>query len=222
MNTQEFLNHIKQQQHPENKKPMMTYMKNQYPFLGIKTPERRQLTKNKLKELKQQPNINWQFITTCWQQPEREYQYIATDYLNLIKEKLKPQDMEKIKRLITEKSWWDTVDALSGTINQLTATYPELNPTIIKWSLDENIWLRRTAILHQLLRKQKTNTSLLAEIIENNMGTQEFFINKAIGWALRDYSKTNPNWVKHYTEKHKQQLSPLSIKEGSKYLKVNK
>ena len=138
------------------------------------------------------------------------------------KRKTKTTRHGKNKRLITEKSWWDTVDALSGTINQLTTTYPELNPTIIKWSLDENIWLRRTAILHQLLRKQKTNTSLLAEIIENNMGTQEFFINKAIGWALRDYSKTNPNWVKNYTEKHKQQLSPLSIKEGSKYLKVNK
>ena len=97
MNTQEFFIYIKNNAKPENQPAMTTYMKNQYPFLGIKTPERRQLSKNKLKELKQQPNINWQFINTSWQQPEREYQYIATDYLNLIKEKLKPQDMEKIK-----------------------------------------------------------------------------------------------------------------------------
>ena len=222
MNHQEFFNYIKNNAKPENQPAMTTYMKNQYPFLGIKTPERRQLSKNKLKELKQQPKTDWQFIKKCWKLKEREYQYIATDYLNLIKEKLKPEDIEKIKELITEKSWWDTVDALSGTINQLTTTYPELNPTIIKWSLEENIWLRRTAIIHQLLRKEKTNTSLLAEIIENNIGTKEFFINKAIGWALRDYSKTNPEWVRNYIQKHQKQLSPLSIKEGSKHLKVNK
>ena len=178
--------------------------------------------KLKNKKKKKKPKKKKKKKKKCWKLKEREYQYIATDYLNLIKEKLKPEDIEKIKELITEKSWWDTVDALSGTINQLTTTYPELNPTIIKWSLDENIWLRRTAIIHQLLRKEKTNTSLLAEIIENNMGTQEFFINKAIGWALRDYSKTNPEWVRNYIQKHQKQLSPLSIKEGSKYLKVNK
>jgi 3-methyladenine DNA glycosylase AlkD len=84
--------------------------------------------------------------------------------------------------------------------------------------VDENIWLRRIAIDHQLARKDKTDTALLEQIIVNNLGQREFFINKAIGWSLREYSKTNPDWVRGFIEQHKDGLSPLSVREGSKYL----
>lgn len=100
----------------------------------------------------------------------------------------------------------------------MTLRYPELKKVMVEWSQTDNIWLRRVAIDHQLLFKNKTDTLLLAEIITNNFGTKEFFINKAIGWSLRDYSKTNPQWVKDFIQKHSSQMAPLSIREGSKYL----
>lgn len=112
----------------------------------------------------------------------------------------------------------DSVDGISHIIGYIVATYPFLKPTIIKWSLSDNIWLRRTAIIHQLLRKEKTDTKLLEEVIINNLGSKEFFINKGIGWALRDYSKTNPSWVAFFINNNKELLSNLSIKEGSKYI----
>ena len=103
-------------------------------------------------------------------------------------------------------------------IGGIALKYPKVNDIILQWSTDENIWLRRIAIDHQLLRKEKTNTELLEKIIENNFGQTEFFINKAIGWALRDYSKTNPKWVRDFIEKNKDKMAKLSIKEGSKYI----
>ena len=89
---------------------------------------------------------------------------------------------------------------------------------MLEWSRDEDFWLRRLAIEHQLLQKEETDVQLLEQILINNLNQTEFFINKAIGWALRDYSKTNPDWVREFIEKYKDRLSKLSIKEGSKYL----
>lgn len=89
---------------------------------------------------------------------------------------------------------------------------------MLEWSRDEDFWLRRLAIEHQLLQKEETDVQLLEQILVNNLDQFEFFINKAIGWALRDYSKTNPDWVLEFIEKYKDKLSKLSIKEGSKYL----
>ena len=89
---------------------------------------------------------------------------------------------------------------------------------MLEWSRDEDFWLRRLAIEHQLLQKEETDVQLLEQILVNNLDQTEFFINKAIGWALRDYSKTNPDWVLEFIEKYKDRLSKLSIKEGSRYL----
>ena len=94
----------------------------------------------------------------------------------------------------------------------------ELEKIILQWSLSDNIWLRRIAIDHQLLRKEKTNVQLMEKILLHNLNQAEFFINKAIGWALRDYSKTNPTWVAGFIEKNKERMADLSIKEASKYL----
>ena len=94
----------------------------------------------------------------------------------------------------------------------------DVNETLLNWSLDENFWLRRIAIDHQLLRKEKTDTALLEKIIVNNFGQTEFFINKAIGWALRDYSKTDPDWVRAFIKKYEDKMAPLSKKEASKYI----
>ena len=202
----------------EQARQMSKYMLNKFEYIGIKTPERRKIFKNFFKEYKNEEKIDWEFVNKCWENKHREFQYIAADYLKNMKDKLTIDDIPKFKRLILKKSWWDTIDNLDMTIGTLALKDSNVNKILLEWSLDENIWLRRIAIDHQLLRKEKTNTELLEKILKNNLGQAEFFINKSIGWALRDYSKTNPEWVKNFIEKNRENMAKLSIKEASKYL----
>lgn len=207
-----------QHKNEEQARQMSKYMLNKFEYIGIKTPERRKIFKNFFKEYKNEEKIDWEFVNKCWENKYREFQYVAADYLKNKKDKLTIDDIPKLKRLILKKSWWDTIDNLDMTIGALALKDSNMNKILLEWSIDENIWLRRIAIDHQLLRKEKTNTELLEKILKNNLGQTEFFINKAIGWALRDYSKTNPEWVKNFIEKNKEKMAKLSIKEASKYL----
>ena len=207
-----------QHKNEEQAQRMSKYMLNKFEYIGIKTPERREIFKNFFKEYKNGEKIDWEFVNKCWENKYREFQYIAADYLKNMKDKLTIDDIPNLKQLILKKSWWDTIDNLDMTIGALALKDSNVNKILLEWSLDENIWLRRIAIDHQLLRKEKTNTELLEKILKNNLGQNEFFINKAIGWALRDYSKTNPEWVKNFIEKNRENMAKLSIKEASKYL----
>ena len=207
-----------QHKNEEQAQKMSKYMLNKFEYIGIKTPERRKIFKNFFKEYKNEEKIDWEFVNKCWENKYREFQYIAADYLKNMKDKLTIDDIPEFKRLILKKSWWDTIDNLDMTIGALALKDSNVNKILLEWSLDENIWLRRIAIDHQLLRKEKTDTELLEKILKNNLGQAEFFINKAIGWALRDYSKTNPEWVKNFIEKNRENMAKLSIKEASKYL----
>ena len=207
-----------QYKNEEQAQKMSKYMLNKFEYIGIKTPERRKIFKNFFKEYKNEEKIDWEFVNKCWENKYREFQYIAADYLKNMKDKLTRDDIPKLKQLILKKSWWDTIDNLDMTIGALALKDSNMNKILLEWSIDENIWLRRIVIDHQLLRKEKTNTELLEKILKNNLGQAEFFINKAIGWALRDYSKTNPEWVKNFIEKNKEKMAKLSIKEASKYL----
>ena len=207
-----------QHKNEEQAQKMSKYMLNKFEYIGIKTPERREIFKNFFKEYKNEEKIDWEFVNKCWENKYREFQYVAADYLKNMKDKLTRDDIPKLKQLILKKSWWDTIDNLDMTIGALALKDSNVNKILLEWSIDENIWLRRIAIDHQLLRKEKTNTELLEKILKNNLGQAEFFINKAIGWALRDYSKTNPNWVKNFIEKNREKMAKLSIREASKYL----
>ena len=207
-----------QHKNEEQARQMSKYMLNKFEYIGIKTPERRKIFKNFFKEYKNEEKIDWEFVNKCWENKYREFQYIAADYLKNMKDKLTRDDIPKLKQLILKKSWWDTIDNLDMTIGALALKDSNVNKILLEWSIDENIWLRRIAIDHQLLRKEKTNTELLEKVLENNLGQAEFFINKSIGWALRDYSKTNPEWVKNFIEEIKENMAKLSIKEASKYL----
>jgi len=202
---------------PEKATEMAAYMRGQFAFLGIPTPVRKKLS---LDFLKHQPKtaVDWEFVSRCWEQPEREFQYLAEDYLQRAKTALSACDIPRLHDLIVSKSWWDTVDCLDTIVGDIALRYPEVNQTLLEWSVDENIWLRRVAIDHQLTRRDKTDTTLLERIIVNNLGRTEFFITKAIGWALRDYSKTDPGWVRAFIERHRDQMAPLSIREASKYI----
>jgi len=200
---------------PEQAGKMKSHMRDQFDYLGIQTPLRRTLSRDVVKTHK---TVDWGFIFKCWEQPEREFQYLAIDCLGMAKPTLSPSDIPNLKRLITEKSWWDTIDGIDVIVGEIALRHPEVNDILLQWSTDENIWLRRTAIDHQLLRKDSTDRVLFEQILVNNLNQNEFFINKAIGWSLRDFSKTDLDWVRDFIERYRERLSPLSIKEASKYL----
>ena len=197
---------------------MRAYMRDQFQFLGVSTPVRRKICKPYFKQAKKSQAVDWDFIDTCWANPYRELQYVAKDYLVVMQDVLTPSEIPKIRELAVTKSWWDTIDGLDRTIGDIVHSHPDTNGLMLQWSTDENIWLKRIAIDHQLSRKEKTDTELLGKIIENNFGSDEFFINKAIGWALREYSKTNPQWVRAFIEKNRERMAKLSIKEAGKYI----
>lgn len=197
--------------------PMAKYMKNKFPFLGIKKPEREELSRKFLKERKKDKEVDWNFIFKCYDLPEREFQYLAISYMDAVKKQFTVKDMDKIERVITTKSWWDSVDSISHIVGHICLKYKDAREKYVeKWIYSENIWLKRVSILFQLKYKEKTDTEFLAKAILNNSETNEFFVDKAIGWALREYSKTNKKWVSDFINNHK--LSKLSIREGSKYI----
>lgn len=204
---------------PNQAKKMQEYMQNKFPFLGIPKPQLTEFIKPYLKESKKY-DLDWTFINLCFEKNYREAQYIAISYLIQNKKYLTKDNFNDIKKLIITKSWWETVDSLDTLIGEIVLKDQTLERVMEEWSKDDNIWLRRVAIDFQQEYKEKTNTELLETIITNNFGSTEFFINKAIGWSLRDYSKTNPKWVKQFLDKYKTKMDKLSIKEASKYLEV--
>ena len=195
---------------------MAAYLKNQFSFLGIAKPQRAMLSREFLKEKKREDGVDWAFIFDCYRKEEREFHYLAISYLLSVKERLTPHDVKNIEELIVTNSWWDSVDSMVPITAELYRKYPEMKDVILSWAQNENMWLRRTAILFQLHGKEQTDTALLSRIIELNLDSKEFFINKAIGWALREYSKTNRDWVAEFISSHP--LSKLSAREASKYL----
>jgi 3-methyladenine DNA glycosylase AlkD len=203
----------------ENSKPMENYMKNHFPFFGIKKPQRAELEKQFFKEtgILKEP-FQQEFVWELWQKPEREYQYTGMVYMEKSLKKLEKTDLPFMEKLLTTKSWWDTVDAIAPKpVGEIARRFPEVIPEAIdKWAVHENMWLRRAAILFQLKYKQQSNEALLYRYIVQNADSKEFFIQKAIGWALREYSKSNPSSVKAFIASVR--LAPLSVREGSKYL----
>ena len=196
---------------------MSAYMKNQFAFLGISASPRKEI-ENKIFKSVAKENIDFKFTDKCYKNKYREFQYTAIDYLNFKKEYLNISHIEILKNYILTKSWWDTIDHLDKIVGDIALRDKKVNKILLNWSLDENIWIRRVAIDHQILRKEKTNIELLEQIIINNLNQKEFFINKAIGWSLRDYSKTNPKWVRDFIKRHKNSMNNLSIREASKYI----
>lgn len=144
--------------------------------------------------------------------------YVVMDYLVAMQKFLKYDDVVAIERFIRSKQWWDTIDGLDRIVGNIAFIDSRINNLMLKWSEDDDFWVRRIAIDHQLCRKFDTNVDLLEKIIVNNFGSSEFFINKAIGWSLRDYSKSNPDWVRSFIERYRDKMNPLSLKEASKYL----
>lgn len=203
---------------PIRAKQMAAYMRNQFNFYGYQSVPRKAVYHQQLLAEKKQKRIDWVLLDQAWADEHREMQYFVVDYLITMKKYLTFADLPQIERYVRSKQWWDTIDSLIKPIGYLGLQDNRVDQVMLKWAGDPDKWVRRVAIEHQLLRKDKMKTTLLATILEKNLNSKEFFINKAIGWALRDYSKTDPEWVRNFINDHKDGLSPLSIKEGSKYL----
>ena len=197
---------------------MERYMQDKFRFLGVRGATRTEIYKKYFPEARKSKEIDWDFIETCWNKEEREFQYVVVYYLKTMQKFLKRDDISRLKFLIVTKSWWDTVDLLAKVVGSLVIRFEGLDQLMLEWSKDSNIWLRRVAMLHQLSFKEKVDKELLEKILLANLDDNEFFINKAVGWALRDYSKFNPEWVTKFIEKNRGNMANLSLREASKYL----
>lgn len=202
-----------------NAKQMHTYMRHQFPFYGIQSTQRREalkpfFTAKARPKTEALPHV----VRELWLLPEREFQMVALDLLIKTKNQLPATFLSEIEWLITTKSWWDTVDMLaSHVVAALFVHHPKKTSAYIEqWRQSDNIWLRRTTLLYQLKFKDKTDEKLLFDMIRENQANNEFFIQKAIGWVLREYSKTNPDAVIAFIEQ--QNITGLARREGVKWL----
>ena len=200
---------------------MEAYMKHNFKFIGIKSPQRRAIQKPFLDTFHTTLSVQskWQIIFELWKKEEREYQLLAMDLLNKFKKsEFSITDIERFERLILAKSWWDSVDTIaSNALGIYFKQFPNQQKIITqKWGDSSNIWLMRSCLIFQLKYKKDVDFELLSQLIRKFQFNNEFFIQKAIGWSLRQYSKFNPEEVRDFLSKNK--LSGLATREASKYL----
>ncbi len=191
------------------------YMKNRFDFYGIKSPIRREIQKPFLMKKYLPPkSFLEEIVRTLWEKPQREYQYFSQELAFKYVNQPEKKDVELIEYMVTHKSWWDTVDFIAAKLaGAYFKNYPEQRELFVeKWLDSGNIWLQRTSLLFQLNYKDDLDKEMLSYVINALLGSKEFFINKAIGWILRQYGKTNPEWVIAFT--NATPLSNLSRKEA--------
>jgi 3-methyladenine DNA glycosylase AlkD len=194
------------------------YMKDVAPFLGIPTPERRALSRTVLQGTPRPDETDCTAVALrCWQLPEREYHYFAVDYLRRHVGRCSSGFLPVARHLVTTVSWWDTVDALAAhVVGGLVAADPKLTADMDAWIVDDDLWVARTALLHQLRYKERTDTERLFTYCLRQSGHPDFFIRKAIGWALREYAKTDPEAVRAFLAREHGRFAPLSVREALK------
>ncbi len=213
------------QQHADPLKaaPMKAYMRNQFEYLGIQTPKSTELNRMFIAEhgLPELADLE-EILRDLWTLTEREYQYVAVGILGRMSKELPPDFILVMEYLLVTKSWWDTVDSIAGgPVGTHFSRYPRVKEKYVAlWRKSENIWLRRTTLLFQLGYKKDTDFPLLCDLICDNLGSKEFFINKAIGWALRQYSRVDPQGVRNFVAQTP--LHPLSKREALKWLERRK
>ncbi len=218
--TKEITDRFKEYANPVEAIPMKKYLKNQFEMYGLKAPIRRKIQKDIFKQIGLPKNDECeQIIQELYALPERECHYAAMDIAVKYANKAPKKRIELYEYMITTYSWWDTVDTLAAKcVGEYFKLYPELIEEYMKkWMSSGNIWLQRTCILFQLKYKEETDLNLLFSLIEQLTGSKAFFINKAIGWILREYSKTDPSTIIDYVAKHPE-LAPLSKREAMKIL----
>jgi len=205
---------------PTEAGPMAAYMKHRFEFLGVKSPARRTASKSMITTSTRGPIDDAVALASRLRaQPEREFHYVAGDLLRANQQRLGCEHIADLERLITTDSWWDTVDALaSPTVGTMVRNHPGLIATMATWIESDNMWLARAAIIHQLRFGEDTDVERLFDAAARRASDSEFFIRKAIGWALRKYAQTDPDAVRCFVDAHLDVLSPLSVREATKHL----
>jgi 3-methyladenine DNA glycosylase AlkD len=205
---------------PERAAAAAAYMRNQFPFLGLPASTQRALGRAAVAGLPAPTERDLRTVASaCWELNEREYQYFACDWLRAHVAAPGPGFLATIRTLITTKPWWDTTDPLATrVVGDLVRRHPGLVTEMDAWSAEEDMWLVRTAILHQLHYGAATDTDRLFAYCSRQAGHPDFFVRKAIGWALRHYARTDPDAVRRYVAGARDRLSPLSIREATKHL----
>lgn len=210
---------------PERAKKMAAYMRNKFNFYGLHAGLRRELSKTYIREGKKAKSIDRTLLTDLFSNKYREINYFGLDLLKVQSHLLTIGDFENLVGLAQIRPWWDTIDNIDSIIGGLGHGDREFEEKILDLASNDNFWLRRIAIGHQRKYKYQTDTDLLAKIIKINLDIpakdkdEKFFIDKAIGWALREYSKTNSTWVGSFLHEESKALAPLTIREASKYMK---
>ncbi|CAL9390032.1 hypothetical protein SUDANB15_01228 [Streptomyces sp. enrichment culture] len=201
---------------PQRAVAMRAYMKDVAPFLGLTTPVRRALSRTVVDGLPRPGEADCTAIALrCWALPEREYQYFAVDYLRRHVRHCSSGFLPVARHLVTTAPWWDTVDLLAAhVVGALVAAGPELTADMDDWSGADDRWLVRTALLHQLRFKERTDTGRLFDYCRRRSGHPDFFVRKAIGWCLREYAKTDPDAVRAFLARERGRFAPLSVREA--------
>lgn len=200
-------------------KNMAAYLKNHFDCYGIKSPVRNEIQRPWILAVKAATFDHWDVVYRLWELDQREFQYIAMDYMKKIPTKwIGPDDDKYLEELITTKSWWDSVDHLaSNYTGRYLKKFPEkIDEVIGRWRNSSNMWLNRTCIIFQLKYGHDTDFELLKSLILQYKDVKEFFIQKAIGWSLRQYSKFNPNDVRTFVLEAG--LKGLAYREATKYI----
>ncbi|MGI8653116.1 MAG: DNA alkylation repair protein [Geodermatophilaceae bacterium] len=209
---------------PERAVGQQRYMKSAMPYRGARMPEIQRLCRTVYAEHRLPDRASWETaVRTLWDEAayrEERYAAIALTGQRWYAAYQDPGTLPLYEHLIVSGAWWDYVDEVAirrvGPI--LRTESPDVAPTLRTWSTDHDIWRRRTSIIAQVGAKGDTDLDLLTDCLAPNLGRREFFVRKAIGWALRDYARTDPDWVRHYLADHGDQMSGLSRREASKHL----
>ena len=214
-------NELKQHGDATKAPQMQAYMKTDQPFYGVQSKLRKQIFRNAIKKYPVISREAWEMlILELWNGIHREEMYLALEVAERYKNYHDESAWNLFENLLRSATNWDTVDWLSSNlIGRLVEKYRHFEKHLWEWSNDKNFWVRRASLLAHLKHKEKTNTKLLSDTILKLAHEKEFFIKKAIGWALRQYSYTDPNWVIQFVKNHEGILSGLSKREALKALK---
>ena len=206
---------------PDKAAGMQAYMKTDMPFYGVQKPGRTVVFRELKRRYAPQTWDEYQgLVTALWELPHREEKYLAQGVASTFRRFVEPRSLAIYHRFIVEGAWWDFVDeTATHLIRPLVLDHPEQTwPTVEAWAEDDDLWLRRTALLCQIGAKERTDADRLFRFCEARLSEKEFFIRKAIGWALREYAKTDGEAVAEFVTRHRDDMSGLSYREATKHI----
>lgn len=206
---------------PEKAGPMAAYLKTDQAFYGVQKPARRPILRELVRRFPPADRSAYEAtVRALWVLPHREEQYLALGYARSFPDHVRARNLPLYRDLIVTGAWWDLVDEVAPRLvgGALEADRADVTPEVRSWISDDDRWLRRSSIIVQLTHGDRTDTDLLSAACSANLPDPDFFIRKAIGWALRQYARTDPDWVRAFVAEHGDEMAPLSIREATKHL----